>query len=812
MKRNLCKILSFLIMLSLLVPVTVYADENTDDFTIPSKGYFDPEDEDFENDVSENTISGEWIENEISNEVPIDFEEISGSTDPDTEDPKIVAGIVGWHPNWIYTGQPITDPEWEEWISEDYNDGKPIVAEYENNIDVALGLSKRAKIKCTDAETGTFVFSRFMQILSRNINEVEAQVSDIKATEFESCGNHIVLTYNEMTLEEGKDYTIEGYMRNGNKLNVNVSANGISWDDYGASVLPFNPGNYDGQRTIAINIVPENLSVVSANINTGSEITVANAADAVTLSLGEKTLVKDWDYLVFSTTEKNGYAEVIFKGQGDFTGLKTVQVSLSRQKKDIATLSVGLSNHGTPAEAVVEPIKWTGKTISSDNLALFDNGMPVPKDEYHLRYMTNNVEVGNQCIYIISEGKNYLYSTDFYYNIVPRNITEDVSNESVEASDQNNAAASLLLKDKELGTVLVNGVDYEIVDTNVTSSQVNFTVHGLGHYSGYETIPVNIRTGQTPVEPAPVTPADPTEPEEPGDDSPQVGESVLIGKIKRDIKDKFSSDTVKFTSSAAKIATVTAKGIVTGKKAGDVTITGYKKVKQGKKTVYEKTGTYDMHVVIPRIKKLTHKSLADQADAYSMIYDNEDIRPDKWMSSNTKVATIDDYGTITALKAGTTNITAYYGNFKIKAALTVKIPKMNKAKATINAGKAVKLKLSSGNPVWSSSDSSVASVDSYGKVTGTGSGTAVITAVLGNDTFTSAITVKKPTLNKTKAAIKTGKTLKLKLSAGSAEWSSSDTSIVTVDRSGTVTGIKQGTATIKAVYGHDEVTCTITVK
>ena len=95
------------------------------------------------------------------------------------------------------------------------------------------------------------------------------------------------------------------------------------------------------------------------------------------------------------------------------------------------------------------------------------------------------------------------------------------------------------------------------------------------------------------------------------------------------------------------------------------------------------------------------------------------------------------------------------------------------------------------------------------------------TQSVGDISGGSAVAVTDIALDQTKATIKAGETLSLTASikpenATNKEvvWSSSDESVATVDANGTVTGKKEGTATItaKTVSGGKTATCKITVK
>lgn len=95
------------------------------------------------------------------------------------------------------------------------------------------------------------------------------------------------------------------------------------------------------------------------------------------------------------------------------------------------------------------------------------------------------------------------------------------------------------------------------------------------------------------------------------------------------------------------------------------------------------------------------------------------------------------------------------------------------------------------------------------------------TQSVGDMSGGSAVAVTDIALDQTKATIKAGETLSLTASIRpenatnkEALWSSSDESVATVDANGTVTGKKEGTATItaKTVSGGKTATCKITVK
>ena len=130
------------------------------------------------------------------------------------------------------------------------------------------------------------------------------------------------------------------------------------------------------------------------------------------------------------------------------------------------------------------------------------------------------------------------------------------------------------------------------------------------------------------------------------------------------------------------------------------------------------------------------------------------------------------------------------------------------------------------NISWSSSNTSVATVSSTGLVTAIGSGTAIITVTTqdGNKTATCNVTVYQPvtgiTLNKSNTNITKGlsETLAATINPSDATnknitWTSSSTSVATVDTTGKITAISEGTTTITATTedGEFTATCEVTV-
>ena len=211
-----------------------------------------------------------------------------------------------------------------------------------------------------------------------------------------------------------------------------------------------------------------------------------------------------------------------------------------------------------------------------------------------------------------------------------------------------------------------------------------------------------------------------------------------------------------------------------------------------------------------------------------------------WESSDPSVATVDQNGKVTAVKAGTATITVKTEDGGKTASCVVTVKKkevtgiaLNKSVVHLTVDNTETL-IAIVEPedaddvtiIWSSSDESIATVDQNGKVTALAVGEATITARVGDYSATCIVSVEeeeKPveriTLDKTELTIEVGESVYLIATiepedATNAEitWTSSDPGVATVNALGKVTGISEGTAIITATAGDKSASCVVTVK
>ena len=299
--------------------------------------------------------------------------------------------------------------------------------------------------------------------------------------------------------------------------------------------------------------------------------------------------------------------------------------------------------------------------------------------------------------------------------------------------------------------------------------------------------------------------------------------------------------TVTWSSSNDKVASVSG-GTVTALKAGTATITATAGGKKGTCSVTVAAKVYS----VTGVKLDITSTELTEGESFTLKAtvepDNATDKSVTWSSSANDVASVDQNGKVTALKAGTATITVTTkdGSKKATCAITVKAKVIPVTGVTLDASA---MEVDEGfsfmltatvNPdnatdksvTWSSSDATVATVSQTGEVTGVKKGTATITVTTndGGKTATCTVTViarvasvslDKNTLELAEGEFATLVATVLPENANekSVTWSSSDEAVAKVDQTGKVTAVKKGTATITVTTtdGGKTASCTVTV-
>lgn len=249
----------------------------------------------------------------------------------------------------------------------------------------------------------------------------------------------------------------------------------------------------------------------------------------------------------------------------------------------------------------------------------------------------------------------------------------------------------------------------------------------------------------------------------------------------------------------------------------------------------DKAGSkYKLDEIGVKLNKNSIKLNLTDKNTYSLKADIKNKRFDtkvKWTSSDEKVAKVDENGVVTAVGYGSATISVSAHNpgesFIKSDKCQVTVTKSAEKKTTVTLGKSsatlyvkgttnikATVKNGSGKTTYKSSNSSVAKVDSKGKVIALKAGKAQITVTNNKVSKTFTVTVKNPKLNKTTLALKVKNSFTIKITGkiGKATFTTSNKKIATVNSSGKVIAKKKGKAVITVKSNGIVMKCNVTVK
>jgi uncharacterized protein YjdB len=283
---------------------------------------------------------------------------------------------------------------------------------------------------------------------------------------------------------------------------------------------------------------------------------------------------------------------------------------------------------------------------------------------------------------------------------------------------------------------------------------------------------------------------------------------------------------VKWKSSDKTIATVSSSGTLKGVKTGTATITCTSVATGAKATCKVIVGTITLDQTNVVVKK--NKTVTLTPTVYPTTLADKSVI---WESSDESIATVTSGGKVKGVKTGIATITctSVATGLSTTCTVTVGTITLDQTNVVVKKNKTVTLTptvypltLEDKSVKWKSSDKTIATVSSSGKVKGVKTGTVTITctSVATGLSTTCTVTVGTITLDQTNVVIKKNKTVKLTptvypttLEDKSVKWQSSDKTIATVTSTGTVKGLKTGTVTITctSVATGLSATCTVIV-
>ena len=294
---------------------------------------------------------------------------------------------------------------------------------------------------------------------------------------------------------------------------------------------------------------------------------------------------------------------------------------------------------------------------------------------------------------------------------------------------------------------------------------------------------------------------------------------------------------VTWSTDQAEIASVDETGKVTA-------------LKEGKASVIAKAGEKADTCLVTIAKKIIPVASVTLDKATLELVEGDEatleatVKPDDatdktvvWSTSNADVATVSD-GKVVAVAPGSATITAQAGDQSAICTVTVEkrfipVTSVTLDKATLELVEGDEATLvatvkpddaTDKTVTWSTSNAAVATV-SGGKVVAVAPGSATITAKAGEVSASCTVTVAKKvipvsgiSLDNTSVPLKEGQEIQLTATVTPEDatdktvtWSSDKINIATVDNTGKVKAVAEGTAVITAKAGDKTATCTITV-
>jgi uncharacterized protein YjdB len=336
----------------------------------------------------------------------------------------------------------------------------------------------------------------------------------------------------------------------------------------------------------------------------------------------------------------------------------------------------------------------------------------------------------------------------------------------------------------------------------------------------------------------------------PGELKLQIGQSSTITATPKAADGTpLSGRPVTWKSRDTGIATVSSTGEVTAKSAGSTIFEATSEGVTGVTLVTVANVPVSSVVVTPDAATLT-VGQSQQLDAKTYDAGGSELngRTITWSSSNEDVASVSSTGKVLAVAPGTATITATSEGKSDKATITVVAPVgsvvVSPDSISLVIGKTSPLTatvkdannntLDGRDVTWKSSNTSVATVDDKGVVTGVSVGTATVTATSEGKSGSAKVVVTLEPVDKVTVAdienttdpltVVEGQTMQLVAlltdAAGNSltsdgrtlTWSSDDQNIATVNGQGLVTGVSPGktkiTATADGVSGSADVTVT----
>lgn len=303
--------------------------------------------------------------------------------------------------------------------------------------------------------------------------------------------------------------------------------------------------------------------------------------------------------------------------------------------------------------------------------------------------------------------------------------------------------------------------------------------------------------------------------------------------------------TVFWSSNDTTIVSVSSVGVVTGNSVGTTQIAASSNGQSAVVAVAVVPVAVASVAIAPSSATITiGGSVTLQGIAYDAAGNTLAGRSVVWATSAPQVATVNAFGTVTGVAAGTATVTGTIEGKSASATVNVAVIPVSRVtvspgSAALNVGQSASFTVvtldANGNTLngrtvtWTSADVSIATVTAAGLVKATGAGTTTITAASEGKTGTAQVVVTATaptpvstvTVTPSTASLTAGDVTTLSattrdgsgnaLSGHAITWSSSAPQVATVSPSGVVTAVAGGSATITATSEGKQGTARVTV-
>ena len=418
---------------------------------------------------------------------------------------------------------------------------------------------------------------------------------------------------------------------------------------------------------------------------------------------------------------------------------KTIPVESIELNKTSLNLTEGESETLT---ATLKPDNATDKTVtwsSSDSaIASVENGNVTAHKEGIATITAKAGDKSATCI--VSVSKNDIPVESIFLNLTSLTIEEGQTAQLIASINPSNASDRTLTWSSDNESVAT--VNQEGWVTAIKTGTANISAHAGGKTASCrvtvtdKVIPVtSVMLNKTTL-------------------SLEKGKSeTLIATVK---PDDATDKTVSWSSSDNVIATVDQNGKVTANKGGTAIIKASSGSITASCTVTVSVPVKSITINYTYIGIIVGETISLTATVNP---DDADEKTVTWSSSNTAIASVDGDGTVKGVSVGTATIYAKAGQKSASCQVTVSaqpIPvssvSLNKTEVSLMVGNSFALSVTI-NPsnatvvngtVWTSSNPSVATVDSSGKITAISKGSAAITVNVDGKTASCVVTCEIP--------------------------------------------------------------------